>query len=157
MLLVCARKQICCILCPVDQERDFSLFCGAFFGTTPLATKSCCLSIRITCYLRFMYNVCFISITQICSFFCSHNVSNWGYLVSIHNHSSLFLFLLNNKYTTPDPIQNLPNSEIDGETIFSVSFTSFTDLLSLIFYLGIIHLVHQRVMIEIIDSARGRF
>ena len=35
--------------------------------------------------------------------------------------------------------------------IFSVSFNAFTPLLSLIFYLGIIHLVHQSVMIEIIE------
>ncbi len=38
-------------------------------------------------------------------------------------------------------------------TTRQILFTLFTDLLSLIFYLGIIHLVHQRVMIEILDSA----
>ncbi len=178
MLPVCTRKQICCILCPVDQERDFSLFCGAKKRTTPLATKRFCTSLIITFLFKLVYDVCFFWITKLCVLSVIFLYLIWFILylfIIIHNS---FCHLLNCEHTTcwaipevrkndwhhdflfltsPEAIKNLPSPKIDGENQYLVFFTSFTDLLSLIFYLGIIHLVHQSVkieIIEIIDSAR---
>ena len=123
MLPVCTRKQICCILCPVDQERDFSRFCGAKKRTTPLATKSCCMSIIITCYFTTMYYVCFILIGQTCVLsviFLSRILFTLSSGVIILTSFATFkianILLVEHKKS--------PHSLLDGENqIFFLSFT----------------------------------